>query len=439
MTDLAQEQFGPYLITRKVGQGGMAIIYRAKDTRHDRYVALKVMKPGMENKKEFLKRFRREAQNTAKLQHPHILPIYDSDVLAGTEQLYIAMAWVGGGSVADLIAQSGGSIPLPEVARIIGQVASALDFAHRHDIIHRDVKPSNILLTEDGQAVLADFGIAKAAYESRLTVAGVSMGTAFYMAPEQLKDHDIDGRIDIYALGITLYQMLTGRPPFTGMLNQILMKHLKEEPPAISVTRPDLPPELDNIIAKALAKQPEDRYQTALELSDALRSVIPAEKQPATNPMRLLVAGAAIALVVGLIVFGSMFWPKSVAAPAVNTAEPKPLATATDATISPPELASPAENELLPQGTKLAWSWDGYDLRPNERFRFMLYSKTLDKIVSREDWTTNEPEFRLLGLATGDYRWYVIVERQVERNWVEIGRSPEQAFLVRPVAVINAE
>ena len=213
MDDLIGKSFGAYKVLDRIGEGGMAVVYRAYQESLGRYAAIKVLRSELAHDSEFVTRFRREAQAVAQLNHPNILQVYDAGVANGV--YYIAMGFVDGGSLKDLIEQG----PLdPQYAASVGaQLADALNYAHKLGIVHRDVKPSNVLMTRDGRPMLTDFGIAKALYESAaLTRTGTSIGTPEYMAPEQIQGQPVDGRTDIYALGIVLYEMATGWAPFSA-------------------------------------------------------------------------------------------------------------------------------------------------------------------------------------------------------------------------------
>ncbi len=260
-----------YALERELGAGGMATVYLARDLKHDRQVALKVLRPelaaviGAE-------RFLSEIKTTANLQHPHILPLFDSGTADGT--VFYAMPFVEGESLRDRI-QREKQLPVADALRIATEVASALDYAHRKGIVHRDIKPENILL-HDGQALVADFGIALAASRSeggsRLTETGMSLGTPYYMSPEQaMGEREIDGRTDIYALGCVLYEMLTGEPPFTGPTAQaIVARVMTESPRGISIQRHTVPPHVEQAIVRALEKLPADRFATAADFTTAL-------------------------------------------------------------------------------------------------------------------------------------------------------------------------
>jgi serine/threonine protein kinase/Tol biopolymer transport system component len=266
---------GRYLIERQIGQGGMATVYLARDVRHDRPVALKVLNPelgavvGME-------RFLAEIRVTANLQHPHLLPLFDSGQAEG--QLFYVMPYVDGESLRDRIRREK-QLPIDEALRITAGVASALDYAHRHGIIHRDLKPENILLQE-GQPLVADFGIALAvsvAGGTRITQTGLSLGTPHYMSPEQATgDRVIDRRTDVYSLGAVLYEMLTGDPPHTGSTAQaIIAKVLTDKPRSIRLSRDTVPVHVEAAVQCALAKLPADRFATTQDFVDSLRGARP--------------------------------------------------------------------------------------------------------------------------------------------------------------------
>ena len=260
-----------YDIEAEIGRGGMSIVYRALDRRLRRHVAIKVLPPEFAFDPAVRERFRREAQTAAQLNHPNIVPIHSVDDRGGVA--YFAMALCEGRSLAQILA-GGVRPPVHDVRRWICEVADALAYAHMRGVVHRDIKPDNILLDRDsGRAQVTDFGIARAAEAgSRLTVTGIAVGTPAYMSPEQaLGDHEIDGRSDIYSLGVVGYQMLTGVTPFVANNTpSMLMKHVSELPAPISRHRRDAPPDLAAAIERALSKRPEDRWQTAGELRDVL-------------------------------------------------------------------------------------------------------------------------------------------------------------------------
>jgi serine/threonine-protein kinase len=261
---------GRYRIQEKLGEGGMASVYLAEDVKHERNVALKILKPelaaviGAE-------RFLTEIKTTANLQHPHILPLFDSGEADGF--LYYVMPFIDGETLQDRIGREG-QLGVEEAVRIARDVADALDYAHRNDIIHRDIKPANILL-HDGRPVVADFGIAlaiSAAGGGRMTETGLSLGTPHYMSPEQASaDRDLSARSDVYSLGCVLYEMLAGQPPHTGPSAQnILVRILTEDPRDVTELRRTVPPHVAATVMKAIEKLPADRFDTAKEFLDAL-------------------------------------------------------------------------------------------------------------------------------------------------------------------------
>jgi predicted Ser/Thr protein kinase len=267
--ELIGKTFGPYTIVARLGEGGMAVVYKGFQESLNRYVAIKVLRAELARDEEFVTRFRREALSVAHLHHPNILHVYDAGAAHGW--YYIAMDYAEGGSLKDLIAR--GPLAVDQAASIASQVAGALDLAHQQGLVHRDVKPHNILLTREGRPLLTDFGIAKALHEStHLTRTGTSIGTPEYMSPEQLQGQTVDGRTDIYALGIVLFEMLTGWAPFKAPTPVATMyKQVNDPPPSLRQVNATVPAWLEAVANKALAKRPEDRYQRASEMAEALR------------------------------------------------------------------------------------------------------------------------------------------------------------------------
>src|SRR5256712_13300458 len=259
-----------YAIERQIGAGGMATVYLARDLKHDRAVALKVLRPELAAVLG-IERFLSEIRVTAHLQHPHILPLFDSGQAGGL--IYYVMPHVEGESLRQRLEREK-QLPIYEALRLAAGVASALDYAHRHGVIHRDIKPENILF-QDGQAVVADFGIAlalSAAGGSRLTETGLSLGTPQYMSPEQATgDRLIDARSDIYSLGAVLYEMLAGEPPHTGpTVQSVLARVVTDRPRPLRQLRESVPPHVEAAVVKALAKVRADRFQTAAQFAEAL-------------------------------------------------------------------------------------------------------------------------------------------------------------------------
>ncbi len=264
-----------YRIERQLGRGSMGVVYLAEDVQLRRKVALKILAPTLADDDLFRKRFDRESQSAANLDHPSIVPVYAAGEAGGV--LYIAMRYVGGGDLRALL-EAGGPLGLGQASSIIAAVADALDAAHGQGMIHRDVKPANILIDgRNGQEhyYLSDFGITKIISSGRsLTSTGQIVGTVDYIAPEQIQGKPVDGRADQYALGCVLYQCLTGNVPFPRDETAALMwAHVHDEPPPVTSRRPDLSPQIDGIVARAMAKQPEDRFATCRELAFALRAL----------------------------------------------------------------------------------------------------------------------------------------------------------------------
>jgi eukaryotic-like serine/threonine-protein kinase len=260
---------GRYRILRKLGSGGMANVYLAEDEDLGRRVAIKILNDRYANDELFIERFRREAKSAAALSHPNIVSIYDRGEAEGT--YYIAMEVIEGRSLKELILTRG-PLPIGQAIAYTFEILDALRFAHRHGIIHRDVKPHNILIGGERLKV-TDFGIARAG-ASQMTEAGSIMGTAQYLSPEQARGAPVTASSDLYSVGIVLYEMLTGKVPFSGdSAIEIAMKHLNEVPKPPSKVRPEIPEDLDHVVLRALAKAPEDRYQTAEEFAEDLHRV----------------------------------------------------------------------------------------------------------------------------------------------------------------------
>lgn len=265
---------GRFEIVRELGRGGMAVVYEARQTDLDRTVALKVLAPALTHDTSYVARFRQEARSVARLEHPHIMPIYEIGEAEGVH--YIAMKYIAGQTVKELI-QSRGVLALPHAARILIQVAAALDYAHRQGVIHRDIKPSNMMITDDGWLYLTDFGLARgtgADASSGLTLAGTVMGTPEYMSPEQAQgSSNVGPSTDIYALGVVLYELITGSFPFTGETPMaMLAARLMEPPTPLRAVRGDITPEVEDVVMRALARNPAARYPNAMALIEALRS-----------------------------------------------------------------------------------------------------------------------------------------------------------------------
>ena len=276
---------GCYEIEREIGRGGMATVYLAHDVRHHRHVALKVLDPELAASLG-TERFLAEIRVTANLQHPNVLPLFDSGETNGL--LFYVMPFVAGESLRAKLDREK-LLPVDEAMRLASAIASALDYAHRHGVVHRDVKPENVLLS-DGVPMVADFGIAKAVSNSRLdgsstnpglTQTGLALGTPSYMSPEQAMGEAVDGRSDVYALGCMLYEMLSGDVPFTGPSAQsVIAKHITMAVPSVRNARDSVPLGVDATIMRAMAKEPADRFATPAQFAAALTSAPPVEPMP---------------------------------------------------------------------------------------------------------------------------------------------------------------
>ncbi len=268
MEDLTGRQLGPYQIVAPLGEGGMAAVFRAYQPGMERYVALKVLPRHFADDPEFSARFQREARILAQLQHAHILPVFDYGQVEGYS--YIVMPFVPSGTLTDAL--QGQPLPLPRIRQVVSQVGDALSYAHGRGLVHRDVKPSNVLIDERGNCLLTDFGLARMVEASvNLTATGTIMGTPAYMSPEQGAGGKIDSRSDIYSLGIILYEMATGRVPYKAETPvAVVFKHVSGPLPPPRSVNPDLPEAVERVILKALARNPDDRYQTAEDLVAAL-------------------------------------------------------------------------------------------------------------------------------------------------------------------------
>ncbi len=315
-----------YRVDRVIGEGGMATVYLAEDLKHKRQVAVKVMRPELAATLGS-ERFLREVEIAAQLNHPNILPMFDSGTVVDSQQstvdsrpstiLYYVMPFVEGESLASRLSREG-ELPVPVALQLAREVAEALGYAHKRGIIHRDIKPANILLHE-GHALVADFGIARAldAEGEAITRTGLAIGTPQYMSPEQSTgDKTVDARTDIYALGAVLYEMLTGEPPFTGRSPQaVVARSLTERPRPIAATREGLQPGIEEVVARSLARSAADRFPTASAFADSLSSlvtgarVLPAGSvEPASSPRLWITLGVAAMLALGAVTFMAGRW-----------------------------------------------------------------------------------------------------------------------------------
>ncbi|MDT7805158.1 MAG: hypothetical protein QOI78_8591 [Actinomycetota bacterium] len=273
-------QFGPYRVESPIARGGMGEVLRAYDTRHDRVVALKLLAPEFAADQAFQERFRREAHAVARLREPHVIPIHAYGEIDG--RLYLDMRLVEGDDLGTRLT-AGGPLPAADAVDVVGQVAQALAAAHAEGLVHRDVKPSNVLVGPTGFAYLVDFGIARAAgLGTELTATGGAVGTLDYMAPERFTDTPADHRVDVYSLACVLHQCLTGSKPFVATTTAALIgAHLHQPPPRPSEVRPGLPAAFDDVVARGMAKDPAERFGTVTELADAARAAL-----GGTSPVR---------------------------------------------------------------------------------------------------------------------------------------------------------
>jgi serine/threonine-protein kinase len=352
MEDLSGRQFGPFRIEKPLSEGGMSTVYKAFQPGVERYVALKVMPRHLADDPQFAARFQQEARVVAQLQHPHILPIYDFGQAEG--YTYLAMPLMETGTLIDLM--KGQPLSLNEIKRIIGQIGDALDYAHTQGLVHRDVKPSNVLIDKRGNCLLTDFGIVKLLQNKTATITtGGVTGTPAYMSPEQGMGRQLDGRSDQYSLGVILYELATGRPPYDADTPMaVVIKHINESLPPPRSVNPAISEGVEKVITRALSKNPEERFLTITDMVYALEKAItdeqaansaPTQKMAPTAP-RLrwpVLAGLGLAGFVALMgawtMFSGSLWastpisPTSTAtltvpAPTTTTVPPSPSATA---------------------------------------------------------------------------------------------------------------
>lgn len=447
MNDLIGQSIGPYRITAKIGEGGMAVVYKGFQQSLNRYVAIKVLRSELAQDEQFVERFRREALAVAELSHPNILHVYDAGVVQGL--YYIVMAYVDGGSLKDVIGQ--GPMDIEMSVSIAAQMADALDHAHKRGLVHRDVKPNNILITRDGRPLLTDFGIAKAVHESQgLTRTGTSIGTPEYMAPEQIQGQKVDGRTDLYALGIVLYEMLVGWAPFSATTPVAsLYKQVNEPPPPLRQANINVPDWLDTVTNKALAKRPQDRYQTGAEFADALRqrpapakaSTAPmpsAQPVPSPRPMKQPTEGKRGRGAAPILIVAIVMVVMALAAAAIilllsgggSTPQATPRAVQVTKVITPtsqettsypaPALLEPSAGAVLGNDARFEWQWSGPSLGEDYAFGLYVWSVAEEEAGAEprkavEPTAATAAEVDLSALPTvvehgpGRYYWMVIV------------------------------
>jgi len=266
----AAEIAGRYRLESRLGFGGMSTVHLAMDLRLERQVAVKLLAEHLADDPTFVSRFQREAQAAARLVHPNIVQVFDSGRDQRTSQYFIVMEYIEGSSCAEIL-RDDGWVEVDEALSIIGQACEGLHYAHRHGVVHRDVKPGNLLRAREGEVKLADFGIAKATEQSSITQVGSVLGTAAYLAPEQARGEEAGPSADLYALGVVTYQLMSGRLPYEATsLTELALKQQQEQPPMLDTLVAAVTPELSDAVAIALALDPRDRYSTALEMGHAL-------------------------------------------------------------------------------------------------------------------------------------------------------------------------
>jgi serine/threonine-protein kinase len=278
------EVAGRYVIERRLGAGGMSTVFMARDTVLERPVAVKLLAEHLADDQDFVYRFQREALSAAKLQHPNIVQVFDSGQDTATERHYIVMEYVHGPSAADILRERK-QLGIEETAQLVRDACHGLDYAHRAGVVHRDVKPGNLLFAEEmGITKLADFGIAKAAEQTRITQVGSVLGTAAYLSPEQARGEEAGPASDIYSLGVCAYQFLTGRLPHEyASLTELALKQQQDPVAPITDYRNDVPPELDQAVRVALERDPSARYSSALEMAEAIEAGLRGESTDATQ------------------------------------------------------------------------------------------------------------------------------------------------------------
>jgi serine/threonine protein kinase len=282
------EVAGRYVIERRLGAGGMSTVFLARDTVLERPVAVKLLAEHLADDEAFVYRFRREALSAARLQHPNIVQVFDSGQDDASERHYIVMEYVDGPSAADMLRERS-QLDVDETVRIVRDACHGLDYAHRAGVVHRDVKPGNLLFAEEmGTTKLADFGIAKAAEQTRITQVGSVLGTAAYLSPEQARGEEAGPPSDIYSLGVCAYQFLTGRLPHEyGSLTELALKQQQEPVAPVTDYRPEVPPELDDAVRLALERDPAARYSSALEMAEAIEAGLRGDTTDATQRLAM--------------------------------------------------------------------------------------------------------------------------------------------------------
>lgn len=339
-------ELGPYRVVGEIGKGGMGRVYKAYHAALDRFVAIKLLDTAVAHDPEFVERFRREARLIANLRHPNILPVYDFGLYAGLP--YLVMEYVPGGTLATKGIKT---LSSDERRRTAYDVAAAIDYAHAHDVLHRDVKPENVLLADDGRAMLSDFGLARVQNtETKLTVTGTLIGSPEYMSPEQALGQPANASSDLYSFGVMLYELTTNQTPFKGELVALLYSHVHQPPPPPSKLNPELTPDQDAALIRAIAKQPEARFESARAAAEAVfpPKVLIVHTKSGVS-LRAILIGAAVEvaiLTVAFLIWYAVSWglftpppPPASIAPSQQTTSP--LSLPKPPLVPPPDQALP--------------------------------------------------------------------------------------------------
>ena len=452
MSSLSGTKLGNYRIGEKFDSGGMAEIYAAFNRKTSEQAVLKTIHWHLRDRKEIKARFQQEIQTASQLKHENIIPVYYAGALPDGRP-YVIMPYIGGGSLEQWIEQKRFESEKGKkyLVSILSQTAAALDYAHQHGVVHRDIKPANVLLTEKGFAVLTDFGIARAMQaQSSLTNPDQPPGTPVYMAPEQIKQTNIGPWTDIYALGVVLYEMLTGQAPFKGETASILYQQVHDAPPPLQKYNPQLPrvQALDKIIKKAMDKDPRKRYKTAGQMASAVRQIMQPQtgaqktgkNTPAWTPI-MTMGGVALALLLGLLVFFKS--PNKTGSPVgLTPSSPVPASPSatTVATVAPPvldpsgtptatpnsqlSLGTPKDNAVFAANSAVTLNWNWPGLQSGQQYHLIVQGQRGREV----DETMSQRSFGPQPFPAGAYSWMVLVET---KNDAEIARSAPRHFIIQ--------